>query len=80
MKNLFKMLGLLVICLSIVACVTQSPTVQETKTAPMPPKPETEITTPTLTANIPIDERVRMGSLPNGLKYYIQQNAKPHGF
>ncbi len=78
MKNLIKMLSLLVTCLCV-ACVTQSPTVQETNTAPMPPKPETEVTSPSsnLTANIPIDERVRMGSLANGLKYYIQQNAKP---
>jgi len=27
--------------------------------------------------DIPIDSRVTMGSLPNGLKYYIQQNPKP---
>ena len=67
MKNLFKMLGLLVTCL-FVACVTQSPTVQETTPAPIPPKIETAVTPPSLTAQIPIDERVRMGSLVNGLK------------
>ncbi len=76
MKNLIKILSLFVTCLCV-ACVTQSSTVQETNTAPMTAKPETEINTPDLTANIPIDERVRMGSLSNGLKYYIQQNAKP---
>ncbi len=26
---------------------------------------------------LPIDQRVKMGSLPNGMKYYIQHNTKP---
>ncbi|MGK0389532.1 MAG: zinc protease [Maribacter sp.] len=27
--------------------------------------------------DVPTDDRVRMGTLPNGMKYYIQKNAKP---
>jgi zinc protease len=32
---------------------------------------------PSLTAPIPIDPKVRIGTLPNGIRYYIRQNAKP---
>ncbi len=41
-----------------------------TGTAPQP-KPTWE------TASIPVDESVRTGTLPNGIKYYIQKNQKP---
>ena len=30
-----------------------------------------------LTAAIPVDTKVKIGTLPNGLRYYIRQNAKP---
>jgi zinc protease len=33
--------------------------------------------TPSLTAPLPIDPKVRIGTLPNGLRYYIRQNPKP---
>ncbi len=30
-----------------------------------------------LTATLPIDPKVRVGTLPNGIRYYIRQNPKP---
>ena len=30
-----------------------------------------------LTAPIPVDPKVRIGTLPNGIRYYIRQNPKP---
>lgn len=32
---------------------------------------------PPLSAPLPVDPKVRIGRLPNGLRYYIRQNAKP---
>jgi zinc protease len=32
---------------------------------------------PALTQEIPLDPAVRMGTLPNGLRYYIQPNREP---
>lgn len=33
--------------------------------------------TPNLATRLPIDSRIRRGTLPNGLRYYIRQNQKP---
>jgi len=33
--------------------------------------------TPSLTAALPIDPKVKVGTLPNGIRYYIRQNKKP---
>jgi zinc protease len=33
--------------------------------------------TPALTAPLPIDPKVKVGTLPNGIRYYIRQNKKP---
>jgi len=33
--------------------------------------------TPALTAPLPVDPKVRIGTLPNGIRYYIRQNPKP---
>ena len=32
---------------------------------------------PALTQELPLDPKVRIGTLPNGLRYYIRQNEKP---
>jgi zinc protease len=32
---------------------------------------------PSLTAPLPIDPKVKIGTLPNGIRYYIRQNKKP---
>src|SRR5581483_11136348 len=32
---------------------------------------------PSLSAPLPIDPKVRIGTLPNGLHYYIRKNSKP---
>ena len=33
--------------------------------------------TPSLTTPLPVDQKVRIGTLPNGIRYYIRQNPKP---
>jgi zinc protease len=40
-------------------------------------KPAASDAVPSLTAALPIDAKVRIGTLANGLHYYIRQNAKP---
>ena len=35
------------------------------------------VTTNVFAQNIPVDQSVRIGTLPNGFKYYIKKNAKP---
>ena len=32
---------------------------------------------PALTAPLPVDSKVKIGTLPNGIRYYIRQNPKP---
>src|SRR4051812_23709015 len=32
---------------------------------------------PALTAPLPVDPKIRIGTLPNGIRYYIRQNPKP---
>src|SRR5215472_11451077 len=32
---------------------------------------------PAASTPLPVDPKVRIGTLPNGLKYYIRQNPKP---
>jgi zinc protease len=36
-----------------------------------------QATVPPATQPLPVDAKVRIGTLPNGLRYYIRQNAKP---
>ena len=50
-------------------------------TASAQPKPAAKNTVPrdsfALTAPLPMDPAVKIGTLPNGIRYYIRQNAKP---
>src|ERR1043165_5901340 len=32
---------------------------------------------PALTTPLPIDSKIKIGTLPNGIKYYIRQNSRP---
>jgi len=73
---LFGIIGLLVAC---------SPKTTGLK-APAPPVPPTPPEVPSapametpdpMLANIMVDDRVTMGELSNGMKYYIQKNVKP---
>ena len=43
------------------------------QTASVLPRPGT----PALSATLPVDPKVRTGTLPNGIRYYIRQNRKP---
>src|SRR6476620_1776191 len=41
-------------------------------------KPTAASTAPIpLTATLPVDSKIKIGTLPNGIKYYIRKNAKP---
>jgi len=76
---------LLGFCLMFFACKTSK--ITETVQAPTPPNPPTVPTTaPAVTADaspmmlkgaLPVDPDVRMGTLANGLTYYIKKNSKP---
>jgi zinc protease len=44
---------------------------QQTATAPAP------VAAPALSTKLPIDPKVKVGTLPNGLRYYIRQNTRP---
>jgi zinc protease len=37
----------------------------------------TSAATPSLSTRLPVDSKVRIGKLPNGIRYYIRQNLKP---
>jgi zinc protease len=43
---------------------------QQTPTAP-------SVAAPALSTKLPVDPKVRIGTLPNGLRYYIRQNTRP---
>jgi zinc protease len=45
---------------------------------PAPPAPApTTASAPPLATPLPVDSRVHIGTLPNGIRYYIRQNPKP---
>lgn len=41
------------------------------------PKPATLAAVPPLSAPLPVDPKVRVGTLPNGIRYYVRRNLKP---
>jgi len=41
------------------------------------PKQQPATAAPSLTAPLPTDPKVKVGTLPNGIRYYIRQNKKP---
>jgi zinc protease len=45
---------------------------QATKPVAAPP-----VSTPPLSTPLPVDSKVKIGTLPNGIRYYIRQNPKP---
>ena len=79
----------LLACLAILAlfyaCTTTSQVISDSDTQVTKPevadvKPEMVDTKPEMSVEsplIPVDDRVRMGQLENGMKYFIQKNAKP---
>jgi zinc protease len=50
--------------------LTAAPVFAQTTAAARPPLSP-------LSAKLPVDPRVRIGTLPNGIRYYIRQNSKP---
>ncbi len=46
-------------------------------TAQQPAKSTATAAVPALTTPLPVDPKVRIGTLPNGIRYYIRQNKKP---
>ena len=49
---------------------------QQTATKPAATKPPAASAIP-LSTRLPVDPKVRIGTLPNGIRYYIRQNLKP---
>ncbi len=49
----------------------------QTSTARPPAKAASAKDPFALTAQLPVDPAVRIGTLPNGIKYYVRRNAKP---
>src|SRR4051794_25633568 len=45
--------------------------------APLVAQKASPTAAPSLSAPLPTDPKVRIGTLPNGIRYYIRQNAKP---
>ena len=71
--HFFKTTFFLVVLL--VACTTTAPIVTDNK---IPEVTETQTPEPVIASpKLPVDDRVLMGQLDNGLKYFIQKNAKP---
>ncbi|MEM1319458.1 MAG: insulinase family protein [Bacteroidota bacterium] len=88
MKSLFRLCTFLSLFLSLIlyqACTPKTKTVassgeseligvaaSEAPTAPAPPQNDFG-----KNVDIPVDADIRMGTLPNGMKYYIRKNTKP---
>jgi len=62
-----------------VGVVTSAPATKtvETEAVPETPPEQVDQAQDLMKQPLPIDDRVRTGVLPNGLKYYIQKNEKP---
>ena len=58
-------------CIPLVLAVSMAPALAAQAVNP----PVTAI--PALSASLPVDPKVRIGTLPNGIHYYIRQNLKP---
>lgn len=61
----------------LIACSPKTTSVQAPSTSSPPPPPPPPETIDPLTESIAIDDRVTIGTLDNGMKYYIQKNVKP---
>jgi zinc protease len=65
-RTLLSVTAALGIVLAAPAAAQQTPARAPAASAPIP-----------LSQALPIDSRVKVGTLPNGIRYYIRQNAKP---
>ena len=68
-------LAVLVACLAGLAASFAAAPLAAQKTDPAPVAPK--LTAPKLTAPLPVDPAVTIGTLPNGLRYYIRVNHRP---
>lgn len=59
---------------------TESPSPATTAKADAAPTVKEEISQFALNAPVPFDEQARMGTLENGMRYYIRKNAKPENY
>ena len=63
-----------ILFIAFVAGLTSQSLAQQQKPA-APPRATSRATS--LAAALPVDPKVRIGTLPNGIRYYIRQNPKP---
>lgn len=61
----------------IIACSPKTASIQSPTTSAPPPPPSPPEPIDPLKESIATDERVTIGMLDNGMKYYIQKNVKP---
>ncbi len=80
LKYFAFLLGLFVMTISCTSKTTKGTASVNAPSAPAPPVPPPPPPAPLPKAgmsSIPIDPSVRIGTLPNGMTYYIKANAKP---
>src|SRR3954453_8220463 len=79
--------------MSLIACAAGAPLVKTMKSKallltallplatpsvmPLAAQQATSSTPAPLTAKLPVDPKVKIGTLPNGLRYYIRKNTRP---
>jgi zinc protease len=79
LKNIFVPFILLLVLLGCSPKVAPKSTAETTTpptSAPPPPAPLPNSSSQEMSA-IPMDPKVKIGKLPNGMTYYIRQNLKP---
>jgi len=87
---MMRLIPLLLLIVTLAACGSSTssrmsaapeapatPAAEATPAQPAPPSPPTEIAGLELAAPIPVDPAVTIGTLPNGLTYYVRPNQKP---
>ncbi|WP_309670688.1 insulinase family protein [Gemmatimonas sp.] len=61
----------------LAAVITASATVADAQRPAIKPAPKSPVDSFALPSALPTDAAVRIGTLPNGIRYYIRRNAKP---
>jgi zinc protease len=72
--NMHRQISFLLAAVSFAAPIADRALAQN---APAPSRAAPALSPAALNAPLPTDPKVRVGTLPNGIRYYIRQNAKP---
>ncbi len=78
MPNFSRSLALsLTVGVSLASLASLAATAGAQRVPDNPPKLRPAAVPPVATSPLPVDPKVRIGTLPNGIRYYIRQNKKP---